>query len=155
MAQNVAPPLALESIRNSIDRRARGVGIVQLHVAERDGVGEHGDAAVVDAVVDLLGPVTHMGLADGGARHQRVGGESCVQVFIDDGRFQDRLIFIKERRDNRAGVELAIPLVLMLAAAQAHWPAGPGESLFSKTQPHLLRAARHAVVIENESGFGQ
>ena len=70
-----------------------------------------------------------------------------------DVGFRDDLVPVDQRGHHRAAIEIAVPGLLMLPCTQGEVAAVPFEAFLGKTEPHLLRAKRHVVVIEHQHCF--
>ena len=94
----------------------------QILVPERDAEAQDGEAGIVYVLVELLGPQPHAGAPGGIGRTQRDAGKALVEILVDDVRLRNHDLVVHQGRDDGAAVELEIPVLLMLPAAQVEVP---------------------------------
>jgi len=107
----------------------------EILLAESQREADDGNAGVVHAFVELLGPQPHLGAAEGVAGLSGGAGKPFVEIFVDDVGFGDHDVAVDQRRHHRAGIKLDIPLLLMFACAQI-------EMLAFHSRPFSARQSR-------------
>jgi hypothetical protein len=147
---HVAPALAFERIGYLFEHLLPELAALDVLVAKRNAEAQDGDRGIVDILVELFRPQPHAGPIVGIFRCKRRIGIGVVEIFENDVRFRNDLVAVEERGHYCAAVELAIPGLLMLPRAQDEMAALPFESFLRETDPHLLRAERHVIVIEHQ-----
>jgi hypothetical protein len=112
------------------------------------------DGAAIDMqpFVDQLGPEPHLRTFESIRRTQRRRRKHVLEIFQDDLGFAQHASVMHQRRDQATRVELQIirTVLLPLPHAGIDEAAFPGEALFGKAQPHLLRRGRAVEMIERD-----
>jgi len=117
-------------------------------LAESQREADDGNAGVVHAFVELLGPQPHLGAAEGRRGLERWGRDRSSRyslMTLDSGITMSPSTSVGT---TARGLSLSIPLLLMFACAQIEMLAFPFEAFFGQTKPNFLGAARHIIVIK-------